>query len=82
MSVSMSTVWSPTVLGRAKLDGRRWSYLIEAPFDMDASATGLVGTTISLDGEECDVRGIVPNMPAGPILKGRLVEILISRAGG
>jgi hypothetical protein len=81
MSVAVSNVWSPPTFGRTKLDGSRWAWLIEAPFDMDPVATGLLGSTISLGGQDCEIRGLVPRMPVGPISKGQLIEVLVACKG-
>lgn len=73
----MSNMLSPHILGRARLDDRRWAYLIEAPFDMDERATDLIGALIWHDDRECEVRGIIPSMPAAQIRRGQLMEVLV-----
>lgn len=70
-------ICNPRVLGRSQLGQERWAYLIESPFDMDERATGLIGITIRLDDRNCEVRGIVPNMPVAPIRLGQPIQLLV-----
>jgi hypothetical protein len=48
--VDLSAVWAPTVLGKDRIDQRRWAYAVAAPFDMPADMPGLVGMKVQLDG--------------------------------
>ena len=48
-NVAVSGVWEPKVLGRTKLDSRRWAYAVEAPFDMAWDIPALMGTAVLLD---------------------------------
>ena len=75
--VDTSAIWAPDVLGRTKLDERRWAYGITAPFDMAPHIPDLMETKVSLDGKLFKIRGIVPGAPFVPIKAGELVEILV-----
>jgi hypothetical protein len=77
MSKMDVVLWGPKVLGRDKLDGRRWAYAIEAPFDMPANIPDLVGMKVQLEGGEFSIGGIVPKMPPGPIRRGETIELLV-----
>jgi hypothetical protein len=74
--VDSTVLWGPTVIGKDQLDEQRWAYLVEAPFDM-AAELPLIGIKASLDGQEFEVRGFVPRMPATPIRQGELIELLV-----
>jgi hypothetical protein len=75
--IDTSTTWAPDVLGRMKLDERRWAYGITAPFDMAPHIPDLMETKVSLDGKLFKIRGIVPSAPFAPIKAGEFVEILV-----
>jgi hypothetical protein len=77
--VPVSLHWEPKVIGRDKLDERRWAYGVEAPFDMAWDPRGLVGTTVVLDNILFDVCGIVPKMPYSPVTAGEFIELLVRR---
>jgi hypothetical protein len=77
-TINTVNVWEPTVLGRSKLDGRWWAYLVQAPFDMPGDAPELMGSRVILDGEAFGIGGSVPNVPARPISKGEPIQILVS----
>ena len=75
--VETSIVWGPDVVGRMKLDERRWAVGVHAPFDMPVGAPDLMGTKVQIDGELFDIRGIVPNVPLSTIKQGQLIELLV-----
>jgi hypothetical protein len=75
--VETSIVWGPDVVGRMKLDERRWAIGVHAPFDMPVGAPGLMGTKVYLDGNLFEIRGIVPNVPLSTIKAGQLLELLV-----
>ena len=76
--IETSVTWGPTVLGREKLDVRRWAYVVAAPFDMQADQLAtLTGMTVSLDGAQYQIRGVVPNIPNRLILAGEPIELLV-----
>jgi hypothetical protein len=75
--VDVSSIWSPEVVGRMKLDGRRWAIGVHAPFDMPVEAPGMMNTKLMLDGSLFEVRGIVPPVPVSTITQGQLVELLV-----
>jgi len=71
------TEWVPEVLGRERLDTRRWAYLIAAPFDMSADSPNLIGISIHMDGQAFEIRGTMPRVPPSPIQKGELLGLLV-----
>ena len=75
--VETSIVWGPDIVGRMKLDERRWAVGVHAPFDMAVSAPDLMGTRVYLDGKLFEIRGIVPNVPLSTIKAGQLLELLV-----
>ena len=75
--VDVSIAWGPDVVGRMKLDQRRWSYGVRAPFDMAADIPELSGTKVLLDGRLFEIRGIVPSAPPSVIRDGDLIELLV-----
>jgi len=75
--VETSIVWGPDVVGRMKLDERRWAVGVHAPFDMPVGAPDLMGTQVYLDGKLFEIRGIVPNVPLSTIKAGQLLELLV-----
>jgi hypothetical protein len=77
--IETSVLWGAKFLGKEPLDRRRWIYAIEAPFDMPFDIPGLIGTRAILDGDEIEVRGVVPKMPAEPIRRGEAVPLLVIR---
>ena len=76
--IDAAVFWGPKVLGRDKLDERRWAYAVEAPFDMPHDATDLIGIKAYFDGHEVEVRGFVARMPPRPIRKGEPIELLVA----
>jgi hypothetical protein len=75
--INRSVLWGPKVLGRNKLDERRWAYGVEAPFHMPSDMAELIGLKAHLDGNEYQIRGTVPRMPPNPIKKGDAIELLV-----
>jgi hypothetical protein len=76
--IDTSVAWGPRVLGREKLDGRRWAYVVEAPFDMSpADLESLVGMRISADGSHVTIRGLVRCVPQRDVLAGDPIELLV-----
>ena len=75
--VETEIVWGPDVVGRMKLDERRWAVGVHAPFDMPVGAPDLMGTKVYLDGKLFEIRGIVPNVPLSTIKAGQLLELLV-----
>ena len=75
--VETAIVWGPDVVGRMKLDERRWAVGVHAPFDMAVGAPDLMGTRVYLDGKLFEIRGIVPNVPLSTIKQGQLIELLV-----
>jgi hypothetical protein len=71
-----SAVWAPRILSRGKLDHRRWVYAVEAPFDMPPSMGGVIGMRASIDGQQYEIRGVVPKFPPRGILAGEPIEVL------
>jgi hypothetical protein len=78
--VDLSAVWAPTVLGKDRIDGRRWAYAVAAPLDMPADLPGLIGTKVQLDGSIFEIRGLVPRMPPLPVKQGEAIELLVRAA--
>ncbi|WP_375461074.1 hypothetical protein [uncultured Enterovirga sp.] len=74
----VASLWTPRVLGRAKLDQRHSSYVIEAPFEMEADIRELIGTTLLLDDRAWEIRGSVPSMPTASVRKGQPIELLVA----
>ena len=77
-----SVLLEPVVLGRDKLDERRWAYALRSPFDLTADPTDLIGLKAHLSGMECEIRGYVPRMPPRRITAGEPIELLVVAAGG
>ena len=75
--VDVCTAWGPDVVGRTKLDERRWAYGVRAPFDMAADIPELIGTKVRFDGNLFEIRGIVPSAPPSAIKEGELIELLV-----
>jgi hypothetical protein len=75
--IDAAVLWGPKVLGRDRLDERRWAYIVEAPFDMLTDPTDLIGMKAYLNGDEVEIRGFVPRMPPRPIKKGDAIELLV-----
>jgi hypothetical protein len=75
--VAVALHWEPKVLGRTKLDARRWAYALEAPFNMSSDIPELIGATVMLDGALFEIRGIVPNIPFAQVREGEMVELLV-----
>ena len=79
--IETSVTWGPTVLGREKLDVRRRAYVVAAPFDMQADQLAmLTGMTVSLEGGQYQIGGVVPNIPNRPVLAGEPIELLVVAA--
>jgi hypothetical protein len=68
--------WEPVVLGRERLDERRWMYTVEAPFDMPWNIPDLMGTTVVLAGMRSQIRGVVPHFRS-KIDKGEPIALLV-----
>jgi hypothetical protein len=79
--IDTSVVWGPQVLGRGRLDERRWAYLVEAPFDMPSDIPDLIGMKVRLDGSEFEIRGVLPKLPLVPVVKGEPIELLVRSIG-
>ena len=75
--VDVCTAWGPDVVGRTKLDERRWAYGVRAPFDMASRIPELMGTKVLLDGKLFEIGGIVPSAPPSPIKERDLIELLV-----
>jgi hypothetical protein len=75
--IDTNVVWGPEVLGKMKLDDRRWAYGVHAPFDMAADIPDLMGAKVLLDGKLFKIRGIVPSAPPSNIKEGQLIELLV-----
>ena len=60
-----------------KLDQRRWSYVIKAPFEMTHDVREVIGLTVLLDGTRFEVRGVIPKAPPTPFKTGDAVELLV-----
>ena len=69
--------WTPTVLGREKLDEHRWIYAVEAPFEMAWNLPDLIGATALVDGRSVEVRGTIPKFPRTVVGKGEVIELLV-----
>jgi hypothetical protein len=65
------------IVGRMKLDERRWAVGVYAPFDMPWDIPELMGSTVLLDGRLFEIRGVVPNVPLSAIKEGQLIELLV-----
>jgi hypothetical protein len=76
-SVAVALHWEPKLLGRTKLEARRWAYALEAPFDVSWDIPELIGATVMLDNELFEIRGIVPNIPFSQIREREMVELLV-----
>ena len=46
IKVKGEAIWQPQVLGRMKLDERRFMYAVRAPFDMPADVPNLIDTMV------------------------------------
>ena len=79
--IDAAVLWGPKVLGRDRLDERRWAYVVEAPFDMLRDPTDLIGMKACLNGDAVEIRGFVPRMPPRSIKKGDAIELLVSLCG-
>jgi hypothetical protein len=75
--VKGEVVWQPQVLGRTRLDERRFMYDVRAPFDMPADIPDLIDTMVVLDGAPFTIRGIAPNLPAKAIAKDEVIALLV-----
>ena len=76
--IDTAIVWGPTLLGRQRLDARRWAFAVEAPFDMHLADIGnLIGRAVSVEGATCIIRGLIPNVPQQQIRTGDPIEILV-----
>jgi hypothetical protein len=75
-----SVLWAPEVLGKDRIDERRWAYAVPAPFDMPPDISGMLGMKVSLDGAEFEIRGFVPPMPLVAIKQGEAIELLVRSA--
>ena len=76
--IDTAILWGPTLLGRQKLDARRWAFAVEAPFDMHPADIGnLIGMAVSVDHATWIIRGLVPNIPQQHIRTGDPIEILV-----
>jgi hypothetical protein len=75
--VETTNAWGLVVVGRMKLDERRWAVAVHAPFAMPVEAPDLMGSKVLLDGNSFEIRGIVPNVPLSTIQQGQLIELLV-----
>ena len=76
--IDTAIVWGPTLLGRHKLNARRWAFAVGAPFDMHPAETGrLIGMAVSVEGATWIIRGLIPNIPQQHIRTGDPIEILV-----
>ncbi len=76
--IDTSVLWGPTLLGRQKLEARRWAFAVGAPFDMQPAQTeSLIGMAVSVDGSTWMIRGVVHNIPQQQIRTGDPIEILV-----
>lgn len=75
--IDTSLLWGPNVLGRNRLDERRWAYAVEAPFDIASEPVDLIGMKALLDGREFEIRGFVPQIPPRAIKQGEPIELLV-----
>jgi hypothetical protein len=75
--VGTSDLWEPTVLGRGKLNDQWSAYLVEAPFDMPADTSAIVGTRVALDGTAFRIGGTLAHSPPRPIRAGEPIQILV-----
>jgi hypothetical protein len=75
--IDIAIVWGPEVVGRMKLDERRWAVGVYAPFDMHWDIPELMGSKVLLDGRLFEIRGFVPNVPLSAIKEGQLIELLV-----
>jgi hypothetical protein len=71
-----SAPWAPKILSRGKLDHQRWVYAVEAPFDMPASMSNVIGMRAAIDGRQYEIRGVVPKLPSRGISAGEPIEVL------
>ena len=72
-----SVPWTPKILGRERLDERRWIYAVWAPFEMTSDVPDLIGVIVSVDGCEFEVRGTIPKIPRRLVGKGEVIELLV-----
>jgi len=70
--------WAPKILGRERLDERRWIIVVEAPFDMPADIPDLIGKRTKVADADFDIHGSVPKMPTSPIMRGEPIALLVS----
>ena len=75
--IDRSILWGPRVLRRETLGHPRWACVVEAPFDMSGLAE-LIGQRMVLDGQVAEIRGTVSKLPAGKIVAGELIELLVA----
>jgi hypothetical protein len=75
--IDKNVVWGPEVVGRMKLDERRWAVAVHAPFEMPVDIPDLMGSKVTLDGKLFEIRGIVPNVALSTIAEGQLIELLV-----
>ena len=73
----VSEPWTPRILGRERLDERRWVYAVWAPFEMASDVPDLIGVTMAVDGREFEVRGTIPKIPRRLVGKGEVIELLV-----
>lgn len=78
--IETAIIWGPKVLGKDRLDKRRWAYVVEAPFDMPWDIPELIGMKVHLDGSAFEIRGVLPKIPYAPIIKGQVIELLVAAA--
>jgi hypothetical protein len=74
--------WVPRILGKDRLDERRWVLAVEAPFDMPSDIPDLIGIRVQLVDHKYDVRGTIPRMPPFPVKKGEALALLVVDATG
>jgi len=77
MSKKGEVIWQPRVLGRMRLDERRFMYAVRAPFDMPSDIPNLIASTVVLDGAPFEIHGITPNLPTKAITKDEVIALLV-----
>ena len=80
--MDVSKPWTPRILGRERLDERRWIYAVWAPFEMTSDVPDLIGVTMGVDGCEFEVRGTIPKIPRRLVGKGEVIELLVVGSPG
>jgi hypothetical protein len=75
--VEGEAIWAPNVLGRMRLDERRFMYHVRAPFDMAADIPNLIDTMVVLDDAPFVIRGISSKVPAAAITKQEVIALLV-----